>query len=118
VAAAEGDPPSHTKDPAGATQGAAQSWLGDTFPRTAALLGASEEPVSEVAAKWLAAEPNQTLVRAVPPAKLAEMAAAFPNTPLADLARFLVACKHDVQKATARYVNHLDWRCARLGSYR
>eukprot|EP01051_Picozoa_sp_SAG22_P024123 SAG22_NODE_6546_length_841_cov_0.836927_1_plen_100_part_10 len=43
-------------------------------------------------------------------AALADLVAAYPDAPIRDLARFLVACKDNPERARARYAATLEWR--------
>ena len=55
-------------------------------------------------------QPRRTLLDQVPADALAEMAKAFPEAQACDLARFLIACKHDVAKACERFRKTTAWR--------
>jgi hypothetical protein len=58
----------------------------------------------------LMAERGARLLRDAPEAGLAWLKAKFPDAPLRDLARFIIACNGDHNKAAHRWQKHTAWR--------
>jgi hypothetical protein len=76
--------------------------------------GYTDPAVLELVAAAVAAETKDMLLRLVPTEVLARLKQSFPGAELRDLARFAIACNHEVPRARERYRHHLKWRQTEL----